>query len=645
MSGPWEKYAAQPTPTGTPPPWEKYATLPDAPNIVQEMHPDFGVGERLLLKNFANSPEAGAAYLKKKHPEMDIQVHQGQIIGKKPGEAEYRALDPDPSFFSTQFIKDLPLDVADVGTDAVQGVASGMAAGVAGAAGAAATLPSGGWGALPAAATAGGATNAALEASKQKLGAYFGIPQEVSGKQVAIAGLAGAASPLLFGTGASAGQLAKQGANLTPEAIEILKNAQRGGVPRAWDWTKGKVLPAAAEAVSGAPAEAVKAYAKNPSQISQLKDAGVTDYVDEVHGQLRQGIASAKTQIGRRLESEIDNAGGTVNLEKTKNIIDTHIKNLESSELKDNPLVKQQLAELKTARDELLTEVKDTTHQEPVLHTSSVLGPDGKPVVRQVGVKDVVTQTKSEIPNEVSAKKAFELQALLNDQAEVTKMGQGLQSRFGKNAQGAEKAWAEANRKASSAINDELETATEGMSSKLKGDYREYAQLQRDLQARFRDPEATFKTLSNIHGKGKEMLKERLERVSELTGGQVKPMEAANTLSAFKYFATPSKVPLSSGGTTSTSRTGILGLLGYGIGHKLGGPLGGLQGAGAANFLGSPAGIKAYTLGGQAVGRGFDKVMSYAPNAAMPAAPLSIWEMLKSQEPLEEAPYGQPANN
>lgn len=606
---PWEVPAAQP---GAIQPWETPVDK-SAPSIEQTMHPNFGVGERLLLKNFANSPEAMVAYLKKNHPEMDIQNYQGQIIGKSPNEKQYKTLDPSPSWNDvTGTLKDLPLDIADTGTDLAQGAASGIASAAAGAAGGAATLPVGGVGAIPSAMVAGGATNAGLEALKQKLGNYFGIPQEVSGKQVAIAGGAGAAAPLLFGTGAAAANLAR------PEAEQaVLNSAQRGLVPRGIDVAKEKVLPAMAEAVSGVPAESVKAYARNPEIVSQLKENGVTDYVEGVHNQLRSGLSKAKNQIGKNLEKEIDNAGAQVDLSKTKAIIDNHINSLETSELKDNPLIKQRLSELKSARDDLLTEVKPKT----------TVGPDGQPLIEQV---------KTDIPDKVSAKKAFELQALLNDQAEVSRLGQGTTPRFSNSMTPQEKAWAEANRKASQSINEELEQATGGMSTKLKGDYREYAQLQRDLNSRFSNPDATFNTLSNIHGKGKEMLRERLERVAELSGGNNNPMESANTLSAYKYFATPSKVPISSGGTTSTTRTGILGMGGYAAGRKMGGHLGGLQGAALANFVGSPAGVKAYTLAGKAMS---DKLIQPAlqtlPNQAQPGIPLALWQLLKDQQEQE----------
>lgn len=642
MSGPWQKYAATPpAPSGSPAPWAKYAEPQKLP-IDQEMHPAFGVGDRLLLKNFANSPESMVAYLKQKHPDMDIQVHNGQVIGKAPGEKTYKALDPDPGILSDPIgtLKDLPLDVADVGTDVAQGTASTVASGAAGAAGAAATLPAGGVGALPAAITAGGTVNAGLEALKQKLGQYFGIPQQVSGKQVAFAGGAGALSPLLFGTGASAAQIASRAASPTQTAT--ITAAQRGLGGRAVNVVKNRVLPGIGEYVSGVPAEVIKERAKHPEKLAALQDDGLTDYLTEVHENIRQGLAAKKVAVGQALEKEIGAAGKTVNLSQTKKIIDGHIKALEDSELKNNPLVKQQIAELRGLRDEMLTEVTETVTKEPVMAASSLLDEAGKPILRQTGTKEVVKKTASEIPDQVSAQKAFELQELLKDQAELTRLGQGTTSRFSQGATAGEKAWAEANRKAYNSINDELGAATDGMSSELKKQYREYAQLQRDLKNRFSDPQRTYQTLSGLNTKGKQVLKERLEGISRLTKGEVNPLEDAKVLSAYKHFVEqPSKSPVSAGGTTSTSRSLGLRAVGGMIGAKAA-PVFGLSpqlgmGAGlwAGDYLGSPHALNYYINAGRAAQRGANAVSSRIPETVKSATPLSVWEMMYSQKPME----------
>lgn len=628
MSGPWEQFAA--SPTGTPAPWEAYGSKKEtSPSVNQEMHPQFGVGERLLLKNFANSPDAMVKYLQKKHPDMDIKIYDGQVIGKLPDESEYRALDPNPNVISEpgKFLKDLPLDTADLGTDVAQGVGSGIASAAGGIAGGLAT---GGMGAIPAAMATGGATNASLEALKQKLGQYFGIPQEVSGRDVMLAGAAGAASPLLFGTGASAANLAKGAAQkgLTSAELGTVTSAQRGMVPRALDYTKNKVLPGIGEYTSGVPSEIIKERAKSPAALQNLQENGLTDYVEGVHDNLRQGIASAKNKIGQELEQSIDEAGKTVDLSKTKAIIDNHIKNLENSELKDNPLIQKHLAELKSARNDLFTEIKPQVTEEPVF--SSILNSSGKPT--QIGTRPVVTQTKTEMSSNASAKKAFELQELLKDQAELSKLGQGTQSRFGQGATAGDKAWAEASRKAYNEVNNELESATEGMSSQLKSQYREYAQLQRDLQSRFKNPEMTKKTLENIYGSDKQMLRERLQKVAELTEGKVNPLEDAKPLAVYKYFNEPKKVPLSAGGTTSTSRSLALGGIGAAIGHKVGGSYGAPFGFAAGNYIGSPSAIQHYINIGKGVGNYVQPAINSLPNVAYPAMPLSAWEMMQNQQ-------------
>lgn len=606
-------------------PWETKAHA--GPEIIEEMHPKFTKGERLLLKNFANSPKAAITYLQKAHPEMEIIEHKGQILGRSSGELQFRPLDPNPNLLSDpgKFIKDLPLDVADAGTDLGMGVASGAASA---AAGVTAGAGSGGLAAIPAAMAASGATNASLEALRQKLGQKFGIDQKVSGKDVAIAGGVGALSPLLFGTGASTKQIANE-ALKKGVSQEALAQSQRGLGSRAIQYTKEKLLPGVGSYVSGVPTAAIKERAKNSAKLSDLKDNGITDYVENVHERVRQGIAARKNAVGQKLEQEITEAGGTVNLQKTKSIINEHINKLETSELKDNPMVKDQIASLKAIRDDLLTEVKEEITLEPQF--SSILGADGRPMVS--GAKEVVTKVKSPIANEVSAKKAFELQELLKDQAELTSLKQGTTPRFGANATASEKAWAEANRKAYNAVNEELDLATDGMSSELKNDYREYAQLQRDLNNRFSTPDKTYQTLSGIHGQGKQLLKERLERVAKVTDGKVNPLEEANTLAAYKYFMDhPSKTPISAGGATSTSRSLALGGVGGAIGYKAGGKTGAALGYAAGNYIGSPAAINHYINAGQAAQKGIGMLRAKTPNLAYPAAPLATWEMLRQQE-------------
>jgi hypothetical protein len=244
-----------------------------APTI-QEMHPDFTAADRLVVKNFSNNNEAAVNYLQKRHPTLEIKVDDKskQILARKRdgSEAGYRTLDPDTGFFSNP--KEMLQDLGDVGYDILSGVGTSAATAAGGVAG----VGAGGIGALPAAALAGAGASTGLEGLKQSIGKALGVG-EFDGSDLAAAGVAGAVSPLLFGTGASAAQLAKKG--ITDEAAQL---AQRGAFGRGWDVAKDKVLPWVGEKVSGVSGDALRtlgqkyddllALEKDPMAITNLTE-------------------------------------------------------------------------------------------------------------------------------------------------------------------------------------------------------------------------------------------------------------------------------------------------------------------------------------------------------------------------------------
>lgn len=168
---------------------------------INEMHPDIQPTDRLLLDNLANSPQAKADYLKQQG--FDTRIKDDQVQVKKPGEKEYRVLEPkgfpnakEAGLYAGGHIMDLSKGLLSAGGAALGGMAG---------------LPTGP-GAL-AAGMAGGAAGGALgEGLRQGLGQAVGIPQSLDMGQIASSGIGGAAAPLLVGTGAVGTQgLAKSG--------------------------------------------------------------------------------------------------------------------------------------------------------------------------------------------------------------------------------------------------------------------------------------------------------------------------------------------------------------------------------------------------------------------------------------------------
>lgn len=281
MAGPWEKYQAALDPVG---PWTKYGQQSDQeaqsggaslgvdakaptellekPLAIQEMPPDISEADRFVAKN-SNSPKSAVDFLQGKYPQYQVKHYNNNIYFQRPEDKFAYVLDPEFSLkkdlTSTEGLK----DAADVAVPVAQGAISNAAAGAAGLAAA----PAGGLAAIPAAMAAGGATNATLEALKQKLIQKFGgVPQDVSGTDVAFAGGAGALSPLLFG-GASAGAAEKAAADagLMGPAAEDFVASQKGLV--------GRALPKFLSMMSGIPKETVETAGKRLPEINALDEA------------------------------------------------------------------------------------------------------------------------------------------------------------------------------------------------------------------------------------------------------------------------------------------------------------------------------------------------------------------------------------
>lgn len=152
------------------------------PQIVEEMHDSFSWGDRAAVKNFSTDTDKSVAYLQNEHPDMEIKNHEGRVLARGKGEKEFRVLDPDTGFFSSDFLH----DATDIAYDTVAGVGEGVAATAAG-------LSSGGLAAIP----AGMATAAGSEVLRQGIGAGLGIQDDLgdAAKEVALSSVMGGVFP------------------------------------------------------------------------------------------------------------------------------------------------------------------------------------------------------------------------------------------------------------------------------------------------------------------------------------------------------------------------------------------------------------------------------------------------------------------
>jgi len=159
----------------------------------------------LVTKNLSTSPEATMKYLQKEHPNLEIEYNDsGAIRVKRRDEKDYRVLDPEGVTGVGEFAK----DIGDVGYDVLSGIGTGVATAAGGLAGA---VGGAGIGALPGAALAGAAAGGGLETARQGLGSAFGIEDNMDAGQILGSTAAGAISPLLFGTGATAANVGGKG--------------------------------------------------------------------------------------------------------------------------------------------------------------------------------------------------------------------------------------------------------------------------------------------------------------------------------------------------------------------------------------------------------------------------------------------------
>lgn len=275
------------------------------PKIIQEEHPDLSIGDRLIIKNLSTSPESAVGYLKKKYPDMDVQVQpSGQIALRKPNEPDYRVLDPEGVTSLGEALK----DIGDVGYDVVSGLGTGAATAAGGAAGAV-TGP----GALLTAGAAGAGTSAGFEGLRQGLGSLAGLEDNIDPMQIGASLIAGGVSPLLFGTGAGAKQIAQAGIRrgLSQEATEQLLKSQAGVPGRAFSAITKKVAPKIGGFLSGEGSQAVDDLIKYSKNVEKL-DANpelVEQFADETIQDSIKKLSSKQSETYRALQRHIGDDG------------------------------------------------------------------------------------------------------------------------------------------------------------------------------------------------------------------------------------------------------------------------------------------------------------------------------------------------
>lgn len=611
---PWEVAANDTFKAGSAP-WEVSQDV-SKEQIIEEMHPSISTKDRLVIKNFSNSPDAAVKYLQKKDPNLEVKHQNGKYLVRSKGEAKYKVLDPDTGFLSKDFLNDvgdIAYDIAD-GVMTTAGTAGGALAGFAGGAGI---------GAVPGAMAGGAASSAASEALRQNLGQQFGLEQDLDGTDIAISGALGAASPLLFGAGAPIKTAAKSamkvaavdaakgvGKELTQEGAEALaKNSSKGLLERAYMKSTRDIAPWIGEKMSGRSKESIKNLAKNFDYVDNMERSG--SFLDELEnflGTTRTQFSEKADEIGGRLAKDIDAAGEKVNLSKAKGLLQRRIDELEALRKEaDTPVLRNQIDRAESAKRELFGLADDPAR---------------------------------EVADEVSGTAAWKIQQDLKPVAEVNKIGDGIANRTAKGTPVDEKRLKNAALGAYHAINEELDRVTKGLSTVSKEQYTELKRIQGILDPVFKDEKTALRTLRNLDGQSQQIVLEALQKAEKMG---IKVVDDAEKIMAAAQWAKASSIPLSAQGSTSTSRTIPLAVVGGSLGslagYQAGGgysgaAVGGGTGAALGAFLGGPAAIKAAIRAGRMTEKQAAKLAPLVPRQQIltPGAQIgakSVWDLMR----------------
>lgn len=551
------------------------------PGVIQEQSPLISTGDRLKVKNFSNSDESAIKYLQDKNPGAEVKMMNGQLVIRGQGDKDFKVLDPDTGTFSSDFLS----DVGDLGWDAVDSV--GTTLGTAGGAlvGALGLNPV----TIGAGAVAGGASSAAaLEASRQKIGQQLGLPQEVSGTDVALSGAFGAASPLLFGQGNKAKNvvkmsggadmirkaLGKEAKSLTQEGAEELvkRTDMKGAIP----WALSKT-PDMMGFMSGKGGDSVRRLAKDIKYVDEVEKAGsLASEAELAATKLAGGFDSKMDEVGGQLADAIDSSGQRVNIGEAKNAFQHTINQLEIHRTEANtPILNAQIAKIRNAYDKLFGVPVPIDDAKP-----------GPTIDMMTGKAYPKAPTTKQVADEVSGRTARKLQ-------QDTKSFANFSPQIGVSAEesAADTLLRGAAGKSYGAMNESLDAATGGVSTELKGRYKEIADLERALEGNFRNPKSTLNTARAFDKDSQTIARASLDKARKLG------IDGAEDFDQFVSAAQWSNLngisnPLQMRGIPGAALGGVGGFwLGSNIGAGPGGGTvgGGLGALGGAALLGPKA--------------------------------------------------------
>lgn len=497
--------------------------------IIQEMHPAFSKADRALIKNLGTNLSQGVQYLKEKYPKMEVDIQEGQIVGKKKGEEKWRVLDPNTGFIS----QDILNDVTDIGVDLARGAAAVPAMTFGGAVGG----PVG-------AAAAGAVAMGGSEALREKLGQALGLPnRDLDKLKIGLEATLGAAGPL-----------AEKGAGVAYRVVTR------------------QIAPSKAEALTGVSSEIWKRVLEDPKKVMKLESdpAAFEQVLREVSETATQGMLKRKSDVGSQFGKIMKDAGDRgemVDVAAVKRVFDKPIAEAEQAfkEL-GSPAAKQRLDDFKALKEELVSKI-------PVEEGAEV----------------------SLISDTISPKAASQLKEDINVYSQPYRLaGAGSKIKDPTN-----KAIHRTASEAAKKLDDEIKKIDPAL-PKLSREYHEALKESDMVVSSFKDDATTFRTAGSWDAQAKEVLKAKVAKALGKEEGE-KLSKGILDIQVKRALGDPSQMPLSTGGTTSTSRSmmgrdigGAAGAIG---GRMMGGDytsviLGREAGEIAGGRLASPAAFK-----------------------------------------------------
>lgn len=584
-------------------------------SALEEMHPAISAKDRAIVKNFANNPAAGVAYLQKQYPHLNIGHDNERYIISAPGDEYNRVLDPDTGVFS----RDLPQDLSDIAYDVGAGVAETGAA-IAGTSGG--LLAAGPGGALVGGTLGAGAAGAGTEYARQKIGQKLGVPQDVDPVDVAVSGTVSGLTAGAMGTNplkSAINRYTKQQLTkgLSKEAIEdLITKSSQGALKRSYLAGTRKVAPWLASKASGVDKNLISALPRRMSELDDLEKKGVKTFLNKSRKNFSSKFNQAKSAAGEKIDDFLSGVQGEVDISKAKQVLQGHIAELEKNVASGNAA---DIEKLDAAKN-----LWNTYFARPVKEA----GEDGTEAI-----------VHRELSDQVDAPLANRIKGDLTAYADTHKsVPGGIASRHSSGTPVDQKILmnkADASRKA---IVESLENAVDDPGYEAaKKQYGYLKDQEKNLGNMFKSDKRYYSGLKNLSSPANTVDREALEALDKILG--TKSLKDAEMVQLYSTFAKPSSSALSIGGTTSTSRTIPLsiagGTLGSLAGYQSGGgysgaAVGGAGGATIGASLASPAAMKFAIKQGLKAERLGSKVK---PKTNIPqAAVQSVWQTLLNQE-------------